>query len=127
MRRTITTAAILAALGAVLAFGPAGAQPATETHVISSIVVTPVNGFVTLPEAGTADGVEGIACTGAFPLGGPVIPSQVVTHLETNQTTLRLLRPTTSGSVAINGVAVEINCAVESSAAPATALERRAR
>jgi hypothetical protein len=74
---------------------PSGAQPATETHVLSNFSVLASNGFTNLPEfSGSGDGVVGAECTGASPFSGtPNIPSQMVTYLRTDLTHMRVFRP----------------------------------
>lgn len=105
--------ALLAAI--LLAFGiysQAGAQPATQTVVASGIPVTPVNGFADLDGTGTNQGVVGISCGPAFPLGGAVIPGIVITHLEADRTRLRI-QQSGGNNASVNLVPVEINCAAE--------------
>jgi hypothetical protein len=97
---------------AVAAMPSAGAQvPASETLVFSGIPVTASNGFVALGAGtGANDGVLGVACTGASPLGGSAnVPAQVVTQLGSAQTQLRILR---SNGTTISGN-VSVNCVVE--------------
>ena len=103
----------LAALAATLVVnrpGQAGAQAATATGVISNLQVLASNGHSNLPEfSGSADGVLGVACTGAAPRIGPNIPAQVVTELRSDLTYLRSLH---NNGTPLNGT-VRINCVLE--------------
>ena len=86
--------------------GPAGAQEAQDTEVLSGLFISPSNGnFSFGPGTGFDDGIFGIDCSGSFPRGGPDIPAQVVTELQATQTVLRVLHnngtPLT-GSVLVN-------------------------
>jgi hypothetical protein len=100
-------------------FRPKGSSPG----VISNFPVTATNGFSNLPEfSGSGDGVLGVACTGATPRSGNLIPGQVVTELRTDLTYLRIIR---NDGAAITGT-VRINCVLEVEATPegTAALER---
>jgi hypothetical protein len=130
-RRPVVAAILLATLAFSLtvargALPGADAQepPPTSTGVISGLPVLATNGFSNLPEfSGSGDGVLGVACTGASPLGGSAnVPAQVVTELRTDLTYLRILR--TNGT-AITGT-VRINCVLEVDATPegASSLQR---
>jgi hypothetical protein len=108
----------LAAAVALIGARDAKAQVATQTIVISSIDVLPVNGTVDLgPGTGTNDGTVGAACTGARPRSGANIPVGVVTELLEVSTRLRVLN---QAGRAIN-VAVRVNCVVELVAEPTAA------
>lgn len=113
-RRTagvVVVVVLLAALAAVAGERRAGAQPATEVHVISNLAVFANNGVSSLPEfSGSADGVDGVECGGASPLGGtPNIPTGVVAQLQTATTRLRIFRP---DGHALTGT-VRVNCTLE--------------
>jgi hypothetical protein len=95
---------------------------ATHTFVASGMEVTPVNGFATVPIAQT-DGVLGVACTGNFPQGGPVVPAIVITHPEATLTRLRITSWGTN-TPAVNRATVRINCAFEAQDATAAALAK---
>jgi hypothetical protein len=112
--------ALVALLALTLALGllaswtfsqrPAEAQAST-TVVVSDIAVTPVNGFATLV-GGSNDGLMGIHCGPASPLGGAVIPGIVITKLEATQVRLRIQR-SGANNPSVNGTEVLINCAAE--------------
>ena len=98
-RNGLATATILAALTlALVAFalrpGMAGAQTVTgeDTEVLNGLQIAPVNGYFDFGAGtGTNAGIVGAQCSGEFPLGGPNIPAQVVTHLTSTSTQVRVL------------------------------------
>jgi hypothetical protein len=114
-RRSLLPAALLAvallAAGVLLIRGerPADAshRPGEHVGVLSNFRVTATNGYTNLPEAsGQGDGIIGMACTGAAPLGGPRLPAMVVTNLRFDLTHLRVLN---ANGTPLNGEVV-INC-----------------
>lgn len=80
--------------------------------MFSNLVRTASNGNLVMPELGEADGTLGVACTGAAPRSGNLIPGQVVTELSSDATRLRIIR---NDGAAITGT-VRINCVIEFSA-----------
>jgi|Tabmets5t2r1_1033131.scaffolds.fasta_scaffold97216_1 hypothetical protein len=112
---------ILAAAAAVALQrpGPANAQEAQDTEVLSGLFIDPSSGnFSFGPGTGFEDGIFGIDCSGSFPRGGPDIPAQVVTELQATQTVLRVLH--NNGTPLTGEVAV--NCTVWFGPAAAPAL-----
>jgi hypothetical protein len=119
----ILVAAVAGVLGAAAMPRADAQEPPVATGVISNFPVTATNGFSNLPEfSGSGDGVLGVACTGATPRSGNLIPGQVVTELRTDLTYLRIIR---NDGAAITGT-VRINCVLEVEATPegTAALER---
>jgi hypothetical protein len=76
---------------------------------VQQYLATPSNGHFVIADLGGVDGVLGIACTGAFPRTGTMIPGQVVTQLGLSDTQLRIMR---NDGLAITGT-VRINCVIE--------------
>lgn len=118
-RRIAALCALVAAAAGFVALrssaGVDAAQPATSsTFVFSSVPFTASNGHVVVPELGETDGVVGIACTGATPRTGTMIPGQIVTQLRFTDTQLRIMR---NDGTAITGT-VRINCVIEFSSIP---------
>jgi hypothetical protein len=112
-RRVAVACALLAVAASVVAVralpGADAQQPQTETFVVSELSIAPNNGFTTFPFFGFNQGIDGVACTGASPLGGTArIPGQVVTQRRANDTQLRVVQ--TNGQ-AVTGQ-VTINCAI---------------
>jgi hypothetical protein len=86
-----------------------------HTFVYSNLLRTPGSGgHLVMPELGEADGVVGVACTGASPRVGNAIPGQVVTQLGPADTRLRVLR---NDGTAITSQ-VRLNCVIEFSSIP---------
>jgi hypothetical protein len=112
-RLALALALLIAAAGIVALRSSAGvdaAQPTGSTTVVfSNILATPSNGHFVIADLGGVDGVLGIACTGAFPRTGTMIPGQVVTQLGLSDTQLRIMR---NDGLAITGT-VRINCVIE--------------
>ncbi|MGH9193175.1 MAG: hypothetical protein ACRDZ0_11990 [Acidimicrobiales bacterium] len=113
-RRIAPALALLIAAAGIVALrsssGVDAAQPAGSTTVVfSNLLVTPSNGHLVIPELGEVDGVLGIACTGAVPRTGMMIPGQVVTQLGFADARLRIMR---NDGAAITGT-VRINCVIE--------------
>jgi hypothetical protein len=71
--------------------------------------VEATNGSANLPEfSGQGDGIIGMSCTGAPPLGGPRMPAMVDTNLGADLTCLRVVNANGTpfgGEVVINCVA----------------------
>ena len=113
-RRVVSVLVLLVAVAGLVAArslpGADAQQPgASSTFVFSNILVTPSNGHLVIADLGEADGVLGIACTGAVPRVGTMIPGQVVTQLTAGDTRLRIMR---NDGHAITGT-VRINCVIE--------------
>jgi hypothetical protein len=112
-RRVVSVFVLLLAVAGLVAArslpGADAQEPGGSTFVFSNIVVTASNGNVVLADLGQIDGVLGIACTGASPRSGNLIPGQVVTELTVNDTRLRVIR---NDGAAITGT-VRINCVIE--------------
>jgi len=94
-RNGLATATILAALTLALAAfalrpGMAGAQTVTgeDTEVLNGLQIAPVNGYF---DFGAGTGTNAGIVGAQFPLGGPNIPAQVVTHLTSTSTQVRVL------------------------------------
>jgi hypothetical protein len=86
-----------------------------HTFVYSNLLRTPDSGgHLVMPELGQADGVAGVACTGAYPRAGNGIPAQVVTQLGSADTRLRILR---NDGAAITSP-VRLNCVIEFTSIP---------
>jgi hypothetical protein len=125
-RRYLLPAALLAvallAAGVLLIRGerPADAshRPGEHVGVLSNFRVTATNGYANLPEfSGQGDGILGMACTGAAPLGGPRLPAMVVTNLRFDLTYLRVVN---ANGTPLNGEVV-INCVAYSRTAEGAA------
>jgi hypothetical protein len=112
-RRVVAVFVLLLAVAGVVAAsslpGADAQEPGSSTFVFSNIPVTASNGNVVLATLGQVDGVLGIACTGASPRSGTLIPGQVVTELTVNDARLRVIR---NDGAAITGT-VRINCVIE--------------
>jgi len=129
-RRYLLPAALLAvallAAGAVLLRGeqPADAshRPGEHVGVLSNFRVLATNGYANLPEfSGQGDGIIGMACTGAAPLGGPRMPAMVVTNLRFDLTYLRVVN---ANGTPLNGEVV-INCVTSARTAEGAASAQR--
>jgi hypothetical protein len=97
-------------------------QPGSATFITNGILVTATNGHATLP-TGVDDGVFGLMCTGAAPVGGTArVPGMVITNFGVTETQLRIIQA--NGGL-VNGT-VRINCAIEVDLTPQgeAALER---
>lgn len=108
----IIAAAAVAGGVAVSVLPAANAQtpPDTAVGILSNFPVAASNGFANLPEfSGTGDGVVGAACTGATPTSGRNIPAQVVTHLGTLLTNMRILH---NNGTPLTGT-VRVNCVLQ--------------
>jgi hypothetical protein len=110
--------AIVAALSAALAvvaffsLSPAKAQVASEIVVLQNVPVLATNGNANLPEfTGSGDGVLGVSCDGASPLGGSVVPAIVITRLDADLTRMRIASWGT-GTPAVNGT-VSVTCTMD--------------
>ena len=107
-------AAVVISLVVVASFSlrPAKAQVASEVGVLQSIPVLATNGNANLPEfSGSGDGVLGVSCDGASPLGGGVVPAIVITRLDADLTRMRIASWGT-GTPAVNGT-VSVTCTIE--------------
>lgn len=118
-RRIAAACVVLAAAAGFVALrssaGVDAAQPVgPSTFVFSNLLRTPSSGHLVMPELGEVDGVAGVACTGAVPRTGNMIPGQVVTQLGLTDTRLRIMR---NDGTAISGT-VRINCVIEFSSIP---------
>jgi hypothetical protein len=108
-------AALAVAAALVAGNNRAEAQTATtRVGVLSNFrVLADANGYSNLPEfSGQGDGVIGMQCSGAAPLGGPRAPGQVITNLRFDLTHLRVLTAQgspLSGEVVINCTAMTTN------------------
>jgi hypothetical protein len=128
-RRYLLPAALLAV--ALLAAGLVlrGGQPADASHrpgehvgVLSNFRLTATNGYTNLPEfSGQGDGIIGVACTGAAPLGSPRMPAMVVTNLRFDLTYLRVMN---ANGTPLNGEVV-INCVIYARTAEGAATAQR--
>jgi hypothetical protein len=101
--------AVLALAATLVAGNRAEAQTSTtRVGVLSNFrVLADANGYSNLPEfSGQGDGVIGMQCSGAAPLGGPRAPGQVITNLRFDLTHLRVL---TAQGAPLSGEVV-INC-----------------
>jgi hypothetical protein len=106
----VLVAALLGVVGLSALPRAEAQQEQVAVGVISNLAVVATNGFSNLPEfSGSGDGVLGVACTGATPRSGNMIPGQVVTELRTDLTYLRIIR---NDGAAITGT-VRINCVLE--------------
>jgi hypothetical protein len=106
--------ALSAALAAVAFFSlsPAKAQVASEIVVLQNVPVLATNGNANLPEfTGSGDGVLGVSCDGASPLGGSVVPAIVITRLDADLTRMRIASWGT-GTPAVNGT-VSVTCTMD--------------
>ena len=111
---TAIVAALSAALVVVALFSlsPAKAQVASEVGVLQSIPVLATNGYANLPEfSGSGDGVLGVSCDGAAPLGGGVVPAIVITRLDADLTRMRIASWGTN-TPGVNGT-VSVTCTLE--------------
>lgn len=113
-RRVVSVFVLLVAVAGLVAArslpGADAQQPGgSSTFVFSNLLVTPSSGHVVIADLGEVDGVLGIACTGAVPRVGMMIPGQVVTQLTFVDTRLRIMR---NDGQAISGT-VRINCVIE--------------
>ncbi len=113
-RRIALACVLLVAAAGIVALrsstGVDAAQPAgSATFVFRNILATPSSGHFVIADLGEVDGVLGVACTGAVPRTGNMIPGQVVTQLGFSDTRLRIMR---NDGVAITGT-VRINCVIE--------------
>jgi hypothetical protein len=120
-RRVALVCALLMAAASVVAlrsspFADAQQPTGSQTVISSGILVTANNGHATLP-IGASGGVFGIACTGAAPRTGNLIPGQVVIEFGFNDTRLRIIR---NDGIAITGT-VRINCVIEIDLSPEAA------
>ena len=113
-RRVVAASVLLMAVAGLVASrslpgADAQQQPGSQTVITTGIPVTASNGFATLP-MGTDDGVFGVACTGASPLGGTSrIPAMVVTQFGVDDTRLRIVQ---ANGVTVTGT-VRVNCVIE--------------
>jgi hypothetical protein len=129
-RYLLLSAAVLAIAlliaGAMLVRGerPADAshRPGEHVGVLSNFRVQASNGYANLPEfSGQGDGIIGMACTGAAPLGGPGMPAMVVTNLRFDLTHLRVVN---ANGTPLNGEVV-INCIAYARTAEGAATAQR--
>jgi hypothetical protein len=108
---------VAAGVVAVRSQPDADAQPTPGSHTVitNGILITASNGHATLP-TGTDDGVFGLTCTGAAPLGGTArVPGMVITNFGVNDTQLRIIQ---ANGALVNGT-VRINCVIEVDLTPA--------
>ena len=123
LKRLIPIALALAALATLLFFYPAESQTTTttttttptpiETSLIFDFTLIPSRGNAAITVlGGSADGLLGVACTGNNPQGGPAVPAIVISRLDAHQITLRIASWGT-GTPAINGTTVVVNCAID--------------
>jgi hypothetical protein len=102
---------VAAGVVAVRSQPDADAQPEPEiiTFIVNGIFMTANNGHASLP-AGGQDGVLGLTCTGAAPLGGTArVPGMVITSFGFTDTDLRIIQ---ANGVPVTGT-VRINCVFE--------------
>ena len=92
-------------------------QPETITFIVNGIIMTANNGHASLG-AGSDDGVFGMTCTGAAPLGGTSrVPGMVITSFGATDTHMRIIQ---ANGVPVTGT-VRINCVFEVAFTPAGA------
>jgi hypothetical protein len=94
MRRTVIAGGLVAAL--LLALGILSQTATAQTTVVEQQafeVTTFGSGFASIPAHGTDQDYRAAQCGGTLPNGGPVIPAQVLAHVQLSDTHLRILNP----------------------------------
>jgi hypothetical protein len=123
VKKLLPVVLALAAIATFLSLYPASGQTTTttttteptaiETSLIFPFQVVPSNGFAAITDFGGADdGLLGVECTGNNPQGGSAVPAIVLSRLDAHQITLRIAS-WGSGTPAVNGKAVIVNCAID--------------